>query len=314
MADRGDGRTREAEGAAMVLLAATLWGSSGLFVSYLSGAGLTTPQFTAVRCVSAYVVVLAICLVRDRRSLTVSSHDVPWLILNGAVGIFAFTLLYAMTIQLTGMAVAAVLIYLMPSIVFVYEVLRHRERVTTRRVACLVLSLLGCALVSGLLSPETHVVVAGVVFGIASAFAYATNNLTQAGPLKRYPGTVVVAHSLGVAALLSCVYVFLTDGFYGAFAVYAAHPEVLVVNVALGVCGSVVTYLLYNGALHRMPASQVALLATFEPVSAAIMGAVFLGQGLSLPVTLGIASEVLALVLTQRVGPGRGFTPRREAR
>jgi DME family drug/metabolite transporter len=286
----------------MVLLAATLWGGSGLFVGFLSSAGLTATQYTMVRSICAYATILVVVLARDWHSIRVEMKDVPWFILNGAIGIFAFTLLYATTIQLTGMATAAVLIYLMPSIVFVYQVLRHRERVSALRLVCLALSLAGCALVSGVLSPGTKVVAGGIVMGVIAAITYAVCNLTQAGPLSKYPTSIVVLHSLGIAMVLSIVYALLTDDMSAAFAIYARNPSVLVVNAAFGILCSVVTYLLYNGALRKIPASQAALLATFEPVAAALLGAAFLGQRLDFATVAGIACEVVALILTQYAG------------
>ena len=297
----------------MVLLAATLWGGSGLFVSFLSSAGLTAAQYTMVRSMSAYVSTLVVVLVQGGDAFHVERRDVPWFMLNGAIGIFAFTLLYANTIQLTGMAPAAVLIYLMPSIVFTYQVLRHRERVGVRRLLCLVLSLVGCALVSGALSPGTRVVAGGIAMGVSAASAYAVGNLTQAGPLSKYPPRIVVLHSLGVAMALSCVYALCSDDVSRALAIYAQNPEALAANIAFGILCSLVTYLLYNAALRRIPASQAALMATFEPVAAALLGVSFLGQQLDVPTMLGIACEVVALVLTQCVGPGTSLVARREA-
>lgn len=299
-------------GCLMILLAATLWGGSGLFVGFLSSAGLTTTQYTMVRSISAYVSTLVVVLAQGRGAFHVEERDIPWFVLNGAVGIFAFTLLYANTIQLTGMATAAVLVYLMPSIVFVYQALRHRESVSVRRLVCLALSLAGCALVSGVLSPGTRIVASGIVTGVTAAAAYAVCNLTQAGPLGKYPTFIVVLHSLGIAMVFSCMYALLTDCVYGVLAIYARNPTVLVVNVAFGILCSLVTYLLYNGALRRIPASQAALVATFELIAAALLGAAFLGQQLDASSMLGIACEAVALVLTQRVGSRASLDARGE--
>lgn len=301
MGRRHNHGAQELAGCCMVLLAATLWGGSGLFVNFLSAAGLSASQYTMVRSVAAYVSTLVVVLARGE-SLRVEAKDVPWFILNGGVGIFAFSLLYASAIQLTGMATAAVLIYLMPSIVFVYQVLRHRERLSTLRLVCLALSLLGCALVSGVMSPGTRVVAAGIVMGVIAAITYAVDNLVQAGPLSKYPISIVVLHSMGIASILSCVYAALFDDIPGAMAIFSGNPVALVVNIAFGITCSLITYLLYNGALRRIPTSQVALLATFEPIAAALLGAAFLGQQLDIPAVLGIACEVFALVLTQSAG------------
>ena len=181
----------------MALLSATLWGSSGFFVSYLSAAGLSSVQPTATRLVFAAIAADWVVVIRRAKReqgklrRPVDRRGIPWLVLNGGVGIFAFSLLYSISIELCGMVVAAVLIYLMPSIVTVYEAAREHARPTMMMVVCLALSLVGCALVSGILS------------GFGSV-----------------PEMMVVAVSIGVAAVLSVAYALAFDNLTAAIAVY----------------------------------------------------------------------------------------------
>ena len=62
---------------------------------------------------------------------------------------------------------------------------------------------------------------------------------------------------------------------------------------------SLVTFLLYNTALRYLPVSQAAILATFEPVAAAVLGFVVLGQGVTPAMLVGMSFEVAALVVLQ---------------
>ena len=297
----GDGATL------MVLLSATLWGSSGLFVSYLSAAGLSSVQLTATRLVFAAITAGLVAAIRrarreqGERRRPVYRRGIPWLVLNGGVGIFAFSLLYSISIELCGMAVAAVLIYLMPSIVTVYEAAREHVRPTMVMVVCLVLSLASCALVSGILSGFRSVPIVGVACGLAAALAYATNNIVQAGPLRSYPETTVVAASIGIAAVLSVAYALAFDNLTAAIAVYVTRPDALFVNVLFGLTCSVVTFLLYNAALRRIPASRAAIFATFEPVAAALSGTVVLGNMPDVATLVGIVCEVSSLLLMRLV-------------
>lgn len=284
---------------ALVLVAATLWGCNGLFVSYLTQAGLQSAQFTAVRFMSAALAAVCVCLVRDRGSLRVGGRSLAWLVLNGAVGAFAFGLTYTLAIQMTGMATAAVLIYLMPSLVMAWSVLRGTERLTGRKVVCLALSLLGCALVSGLASGDLTVSLAGVGMGLLAALFYSLNNIVQGGPLRSLDALVVAALTLVFAALAACAYALATTGMGQAFEVFAQRPDALLVNVLYGVVCSVATFFSYNLALRFIPASRAAVFATFEPVAAAILGAAVLGDAITIGMVAGIACEVGALVLMQ---------------
>ncbi len=262
----------------MALLSATLWGSSGFFVSYLSAAGLSSVQPTATRLVFAAIAAdLVVVIRRAKREQgklrrPVDRRGIPWLVLNGGVGIFAFSLLYSISIELCGMVVAAVLIYLMPSIVTVYEAAREHARPTMMMVVCLALSLVGCALVSGILS------------GFGSV-----------------PEMMVVAVSIGVAAVLSVAYALAFDNLTAAIAVYVTRPDALLVNVLFGLTYSVVTFLLYNAALRRIPASRAAVFTTFEPVAAALSRAAALGSMPDVATLVGIVCEVSPLLLMHLV-------------
>lgn len=55
--------------------------------------------------------------------------------------------------------------------------------------------------------------------------------------------------------------------------------------------------MLFNAAIKQMPVTQASIIATNEPVEAAVPGAVFLGQALTVFTVAGIACEVAVLVL-----------------
>ncbi len=165
----------------LVLTAAVLWGANGLFVAPLQDAGLSGTQITCARFISAATGAFAICAAK-RCSLRIGSlRDATWFALNGVAGVFLFGLFYTYAIQATGMATAAVLIYLMPSFVMAFSVFTRREPCTARKVLCLAMSLLGCALVSGVAAPGASVAPVGVLFGVLAALFYACNNIVQAG-------------------------------------------------------------------------------------------------------------------------------------
>lgn len=105
--------------ALMVFAASVLWGSGGLFVSALEGFGLTNPEMTVVRLATALLAMSVLLVMRHGGLTHVERADWPRFLLLGTVGSFAFVLLYNYAISITGMATAAVLLYLMPSLVTV---------------------------------------------------------------------------------------------------------------------------------------------------------------------------------------------------
>lgn len=280
----------------MVLAAATLWGSSGLFINLIGNTGLSGSQMTAVRLCLVPVMIFIFLLLTDRKQLKVDKKDLPIFLLNGIVGIFVFNLCYTYAIQFTGMATAAVLIYLMPSLVMLYSVMFLGEKFTARKALCLVLSLLGCGLVSGLAEGFT-VNVIGLIMGLVSALCYALYNILVSTRLSKYSSFTNVMYPFAFAAVAGLLYVAVRSEAGSMFTILGTKPSALGWCAALALCCSVLAYWLYNTSMKTIPASRAAIIATFEPVAAALLGLMFLHQHLSFYAVLGIGCELIALIL-----------------
>lgn len=280
----------------MVLAAATLWGSSGLFIDRIARTGLSGAQMTAVRLCMVPIFVAALLYFTDRRQLHVDGKDMPFQILNGIVGIFVFNLCYTYAIRLVGMATAAVLIYLMPSLVMLYSVLFLGERFTARKGLCLVLSLVGCGLVSGLADGFTMNAM-GLIMGLISALCYALYNILVVTRLKKYSSFTNVLYPFAFAAVAAVAYVAVCGEFPGTVETILRRPDALAWCAALAVCCSVASYWLYNTAVKTVGAGHAAIIATFEPVAAALLGLVILHERLTVWSVLGIGCELTALIL-----------------
>lgn len=280
----------------MVLAAATLWGAGGLFINWIGGTGFSGSQMTAVRLCSVPIIVTLFLLATDRRKLKIAKRDLGWMALNGIVGIFVFNLCYTYAIQWTGMATAAVLIYLMPSMVMLFSVVFLKEKFTRLKGCCLVLSLLGCALVSGFADGFT-INVPGLLMGLISAFCYAEYNIVVSTKLKQYSSFTNILYPFAFAAILGIMYVVIIGETQAMVQIAGDKPQSLLMCAMFGLCCSVAPYWLYNSSMKIISASKAAIIATFEPVAAALMGLVFLKQGLSIFAVFGILCELTALIL-----------------
>ncbi|RME39724.1 MAG: EamA family transporter, partial [Thermoflexia bacterium] len=134
-------------GYGLVLVAAALWATLGLFYKGLAASGLPLLTIVFFRASVAAVVLLAVLLWRDPRSLRLSWRDAGFFLLFGLVGVAAFYVVYIHAIQWAGMGVAAVLMYTAPVWVTLFGVLFLGESLTGRKGVALLLAVVGCALV-----------------------------------------------------------------------------------------------------------------------------------------------------------------------
>lgn len=281
-----------------VLLAAILWGSNGIFVNLLVSSGLNSYQRTSVRLIIALIIEFIIILVTNKQALKICVKDLIWAFLAGAIGIFLFVSTYTMCIDYIGMGSAAVLIYLMPMIVMMFGILFLKERLTINKALSALLSLTGCALVSGLVT-NANFNLNGILIGIISAFCYATHNIIVATKLKKYPSLTKMFYPALFASVLGLIYLMIFSDMNQIVTIYMSQPKYLIINCLWAVVCSICTYYLFNTSLKYISISKASILSTFEPVAAVIFGIVLFREPIDLYGVIGVGCVLLSLILIE---------------
>lgn len=280
-------------GAAMVLVAATFWGSLGLFAKALYARGFTPMELASVRAAVA-LVGLALWMAPRARQLAVPLRSLPFFAAYGIVGFALFEILYFETIRRTTVGVAVALLYTAPAFVLILARVLDREAIRARRVAALIGVLMGVLLVTGALETVRAgagpVTGAAIAFGLGSAFTYALYTAFGKRAMRDH----------GPAVALFWVLVFSTVAL--AFLEPPWIPlgrdaSALPLLIGIGIIPTLLAYLLYLNALRHLSAPTAAMLATLEPVVAAVLGVLVLGERLSPLQSIGIVVIVMAAAL-----------------
>ena len=79
------------------------------------------------------------------------------------------------------------------------------------------------------------------------------------------------------------------------------HPEAIALAALCGLVTGCTAYILYTEGLSKMAPPTASVLATIEPVTAAILGVVLFGQTLSIMEIMGIVL-VVGSVIAMNVG------------
>ena len=288
-------KQKETAAVLMVLLAAACWGANGIFINILTAYGVNGTQMTLVRMASMAILTGIWLAAKKTAALKIDLRDLVWFVPAGALGLFMFGLFYTYSIQLVGMGTAAVLIYLMPSLVMLFSVVFLHEKFTPSKGLCLVLSLLGCALVSGVAGGVT-LDAGGVAYGLGAALCYTLQNILLATKLKKYSPMTNLFYMFLFSAAASLVFTAAAGELPGV---------ALAANLGLGLVCSLAAQWLYTAALKTIPASRASIAATFEPVAAALFGLVLFGQKMDGFGVAGIVCEIAALVLLQLPAPAK---------
>lgn len=282
-------------GYGLVLLAAALWATLGLFYKGLAASGLPLLTIVFFRAGVAALILFLILLWRDRDSLRLSGRDVLFFLAFGLVGVAAFYGVYIHAIDRAGMGVAAVLMYTAPIWVSLYSLLFLGERWTLRRGAALLLAVAGCALVGRAYDPTgIRLNGPGILAGLGAGLTYGAYTLFSKVAQRRHTAWATLAWALGIGALF-----LLPLQSPSVLAGVLAHPSTLFWLMMLGVVPTLGGGLAFNLGLRRVPASNASIIATLEPVIAAVLGWAVWGERMEGPQMVGAALVLAAVVLLQ---------------
>lgn len=297
-----DSRPASAKGYTLILVAAALWGSMGIFYKVLIERYQMTPLGVAsMRSLWGGLILCAVIVIVRRRLLRIHPRDLPLLLAYGTIGIAGFFVVYAYAVALTGVAVAAVLLYTAPAWVGLIAWRWLGEAMHARVVAALLMTLVGSVLVAGLYDVSSLQVNAlGVLAGLGAGLGYALWSVFNKVAVQRYSAWTVQTYALliGAATLLLIVPAGQRVSWEE---MVVAWPWLLA--MALGpTLGGALAYAL---GVRWIPVSIASIVATLEPVVAMVLAFFLFDERLAVPQLIGSAFIIGAVALLRPRGVGR---------
>ena len=275
-----------------VIASAMLWGTYGSFLTAIEARGMNADVINFLRFASTSLPILQYLLVKRREALRVRKEDLWLFAANGLASILFFTSCYASAIRETKIATAAALLYTAPAIVLLLSALLFGERITSRKLLCILLSVAGCALVSGL-GGDTVLTLRGLLLGLGAGLGYALYSIFSRLIQKRGYSTFT---NVCWTFLIAAIAYFAISSLKGNTSQILTLTTATLLSVVCGLFTGLLAYLLYTAGLREMEPSRAAQLATVEPVFAALLGAALFHQRLSVTECLGIVLVVAAVV------------------
>ena len=275
---------KKAPAAAAILAAAALWGVIGLWNRNLMAAGLSPLSIVVVRNLGGMALLALFFLVRDRSVFRVAPGHLKYFFGTGVVSVVLFTVCYFSCQKLCSLAAASILLYTAPSFVVLLSAVLWREPVTKKKLLALLLTLVGCALVCGVFSGDVSVTLPGVLLGLGSGFFYALYSIFGRYALAHYPPLTVTVWTFLFAGPASLVLLRPAE----LAAAFSGGPGVWATALCLAVFSTAAPYVLYTWGLARTDPGRASILASLEPVAAALTGVLAFGEPMGVPAALGI--------------------------
>ncbi|MGW0982761.1 DMT family transporter [Streptomyces xiamenensis] len=289
---------RPGGGPLLILVAATLWGTTGTVASF-APAGASPLAIGAGTMGIGGLLTLALARRSALAVLRSGTQALRWALL-GALGVVIYPLAFYTSMAWAGVAVGTVVsLGCAPVFAALLERVLDGAVLTRRWVAATGAAAGGCALLvaaGGHGHSDGARVPAGVALGLLAGAAYA-GYAYYAGRLIRHghSSRAAMGALFGLGAVLLVPLFALTGG------ELLASDRGLAVVGYLAVIPMCLAYLLFGAGLVRVRASAATVLTLFEPVVAAALGVAVVGERLN-PWGWGGVTLVVAglLVLTVR--------------
>ena len=259
--------------------------------------GIPPETLAEFRVLLAFAVFLALTLAFKRRDLrTYRRADLPWLALFGLLGVLAVQLVYYQAIQRIPIGVALVIEYTAPLLILAYWRLRGRQ-VGLGLWTAGVLTIVGCYFVVGAYDAQLRQVNGdGALLAALDAVILAGYFLLAERLVQRYSSWALLCAGFGTA---SVAWAIVRPVWSLPWSILGGELGRYVVGVVI--VATVVPYLFSVGAVRLIPAARVGLASTSEPVIAAVVAWLLIGQSLEALQVLGGSIVVAGIVVAQSV-------------
>ena len=279
-------RTNDRKSMLMYVSSMLIFGSIGVFRRFIP----LSSEFLAFArgLIGGLFLIAFVKLKNGKVRFHLSSQQFLWLVISGAViGVNWIMLFEAYTY--TTIATTTLCYYMAPIIVLIVSPILFREKLTTRKIICAVIAIIGMILVSGILDGHSagDKNMRGVLLALSAALLYAIVviiNKKLVG-IDAFEKTIVQLLSAGIVMV---PYLLLTNGFGGG----EWNTLTVVLLLIVGLVHTGISYALYFGSTDGLKAQTIAIFSYIDPVAAMLFSAVFLHE---IPGIAGIIGAIMIL-------------------
>ncbi|WP_108671174.1 DMT family transporter [Peribacillus acanthi] len=276
-----------------IIIAAIFWGMIGIFVKGLKEIGFESMEIVAIRAISTSVILVVYGLLTNRGSLIVSWKSVPSFIGTGIFSIVFFNWCYFYSMDNLSISTAVILLYTAPIFVVLLSSIFLNEKLTLKKLTLVVITVIGCAFVTGLDSTRIdsdHIL--GYLIGLGAGLGYAMYSIFGKFALKMHSSFTVTTYTFIFAAIALIPFTRLWEKKSLFF-----NLEVYLHIFGLCIISTIAAYLLYTAGLNRMESSKASLLSTIEPVAAMCVGFFVFNESLDMYQWIGAILILSAVAL-----------------
>ncbi|HHW09250.1 MAG TPA: DMT family transporter [Firmicutes bacterium] len=276
----------------LTALSAIGFSTLGIFAKYAYMHEVTVTNMVAWRFLLSAVILWVIMLITRQKLPTV--RDILWLALMGGVGYNLMATFFLNANRFASAGLVSAMLYTYPALVTLQVALLGWEKFTLMRMVSLAGAAAGTLLValSGENEPGSTVYL-GVFYGLAAAVVYSVYITLGSRVVERVPPLTSTTFVCTAGAVVQVIYASAT----GALVIPPAPARLMIAGQV--VLATVLAILFFFAGVSRIGPSRAAIVSTLEPVSAALLGIILLGEVLTPRQVVGVVVVLASIALLQ---------------
>jgi drug/metabolite transporter (DMT)-like permease len=260
---------------------------------------LSPVNLTIMRLWIACIVFLLLLVTRYQKFSKLQKKDVPRIFLLGFLGVIVYHLGLNYGEQYISASAASLIIATIPVFVVILAAIFLKEKITLKIVLGVILSLLGVIIISIAGKPDASLEItylSGAIAVLIGALVGAGYTIVGKKMLQRYSGTslTVYAFLLGSLGLIPFVSTSLVEE------VIALSITGWTTIIFLGVCPTVIAYILWYVALEIKNASELSVYLYFIPILSTIISYILFKELITWLFIFGGALVIIGLYIVNK--------------
>jgi drug/metabolite transporter (DMT)-like permease len=293
------------KGYIVAIVGILFWSTTGVFIAYLiTNYGMPALLLAFWRNLLVCVALAPMLLITRRSLLRIETSQIPFYALYGFV-LAVFNSIWTLSVQANGAAVATVLAYSSAAFTAIMAWWIFKEAIRLPKMIAIVLSLIGCVLVSNAYDPAMwNLNPIGIATGLLSGILFGVYNMfgKETARRKINPWTALL-----YSFAFSSVFTFLFNLIPFVPGTAGSLERILptlpvngwIVLIILSFIPTVLGFGLYNMSMNYLPASVASLLATSEPAMTAVEAYIFLHERMTIIQIVGSLIILSAVIIVQ---------------
>lgn len=281
------------------ILAGIMFGSSGIFVRTLTQNGIDPTTLLFLRFSIAIIPILLAIFLTDRELFKIDKSDIP-LFIACAICIIGLNLCYNESMNTIPLSLAAVLLSLAPIYVIIIAYIAFGEKITSKKVICMLLAIFGCVLMTGVLENSMmNISLFGIACGIGAGLFWAFYLIASKKSIKNGKHTFTIL--LYSIIIISIALIPFTDfGQINAFV--SINPLLAIVFLIIHSTFSfALPYVFSTLSLNFIDSGTSSIfMSASEPFAALLFGLVIYGEIPTLVMLCGFILTLVSMTILSR--------------